>query len=133
METKTHSQKGVPKPAFQPFDKICKAEFKHIIEGLEQIDWPAWNSTIKDYIFLLKTHIKNKDFNKPTAQKFIKRMDLFLSLYKSITGGDLKMTRLPGEVLIHEGVRKLNKAIHRMERDNGHNKVEVGSRKKICP
>ena len=137
METKTHAQKGVPKPHLQPFSKICEQEFKTLREGLYQIDWPARKDEVKEYIKKLNHYIHIKHFNKLAAKYIVEMLKDFLFLYKSITGGDLKMTRLPGEKDIHDAVKKLNKEIHRKvikkEKTDGHNKVEVSSRKKICP
>ena len=111
MELKTHSQKG--KPKIIPFDTICKQEFQNMLQGFKQIDWPARQDEVKQYIFRLQTLIKGKHFNKENAKTFLNEIKGFLYLYKTITGGDLKLTRLPGEKLLHDGVKKLTKEIHR--------------------
>ena len=136
MEAKTHSQKG--KPKFPVFEDECKKNYKEMLQALKKINWPARQSEVNSYIGSLNYRISNKTFTKTDAKDFLATMDHFLFLYKTITGGDLKMTRLPGEKQLHYAYRKLNKEIHRKiimkkEKIDGRNPMEISRRKKICP
>ena len=128
METKTHSQKG--KPKFPIFEDECKKYYKEMLQALKKINWPARQSEVNSYIGSLNYRISNKTFTKTDAKDFLATMDHFLFLYKTITGGDLKMTRLPGEKQLHDAYRKLIKEIHRKiitkkENTDGRNPMEI--------
>ena len=96
---------------FQMIDQA--AGDKNMIEAFKQIDWPARDKEVKSYIALLKMRLESKLFTRESAKRVLDSMSEFLFLYKTITGGDLKMTRMPGEKLLHDSVKKLNKEINK--------------------
>lgn len=118
---KSESQKG--KPKFPPFEGECKKYYKEMLQAFKQIDWPARQSEVRSYIGCLNYYISHKTFTKTGAKDFLASTKNFLFLYKTMTGGDLKMTRLPGEKQLHDAAKKLLKEINRkiMEKKNGHN------------
>ena len=128
VSKKSESQKG--KPKFPIFEDECKKNYKEMLQALKKINWPARQSEVNSYIGSLNYRISNKTFTKTDAKDFLATMDNFLFLYKTITGGDLKMTRLPGEKQLHDAVKKLRKEIHRKiimkkEKTDGHNTMEI--------
>lgn len=97
------------------FEVECKEHYSNLLAGFKQIDWPARKTEIENYIHQLNTFIKQKKFDRVTAKLFLSQIKGFLFLYRSITGGDLKMTKLPGEHLLHSSVKKINKRMTRKD------------------
>lgn len=114
-DKKSEAQKG--KPKIPPFEPECKQCFVNMREAFYEMDWPARKDEIKEYIKKLNHYIQIKHFNKLAARHIIEITKNFLFLYKTITGGDLKMTRLPGEKKLHDAVKKLTKEMNRKIRD----------------
>ena len=115
VDKKSESQRG--KAKYPPFGPVCEQCFVNMREALYQIDWPARKDEIKGYIKKLNYYIHIKHFNKLAAKHIIEITKNFLFLYKTITGGDLKMTRMPGEKLLHDSVKKLNKELNKKVKD----------------
>lgn len=115
-----NAQRG--KTKFPIFENECKKCYKDLIAGLKQVNWPARKKEVDNYIALLKMRCDAKLFTKESANVISIALKDFLFLYKTITGGDLKMTKLPGEKQLHDAYKKLNKEINRkvLEKTNGH-------------
>jgi len=97
------------------FEVECEAQYKNLLAGFKVIDWPARKTEVENYIHQLNKFIKQKKFDRANAKLFLSQIKGFLFLYRSITGGDLKMTRLPGEYLLHNSVKEINKRMTKKE------------------
>jgi len=104
-----------PKTELVNFKVECKKHYENLIAGFKVIDWPARKTEIENYINQLNTFIKQKKFDRATAKLFLSQIKGFLFLYRSITKGDLKMSKLPGEYLLHNSVKEINKRMTKKE------------------
>ena len=98
------------------FEEVCEKNFKTMRKCFKNITWPARQQEIKSYESSLNFLIESKKFTKDAATKIINETKGFLFLYKMITGGELRLSRLPYELELHGAVKVLKKEINKKER-----------------
>jgi len=98
------------------FEEVCEKSFKTMRKCFKNITWPARQQEIKSYESSLNFLIESKKFTKDAAIKIIDETKGFLFLYKMITGGELRLGRIPYEVELHSAAKVLKREINKKEK-----------------
>lgn len=97
------------------FKEVCEQSFKTMSKCFKAINWPARQEEIKSYACTIDFEIENKNFTKNSAGKIFDQTKGFLFLYKMITGGELRLARLPYELELHNAAKALKKELNKKE------------------